>query len=221
MKPHARHPRVLPALLIAALLLFALPTGTFADEGIGIDPWGEIPQIVLSSAAAFPGEEVTLTLRAVDMVVTTSFTATVSYDPLDLIFLSSTGAEVTETAPGRLTIRYRGKTGKIADLTFALSLWADGGHSEIVSVGCDDYSILPLDGKITVKSPIVAGDVDGDGDIDLLDLTLLAQYLANFDAETGASSVGVSTGADVNGDGIVNNADLPTLAQFLANLASD
>lgn len=61
------------------------------------------------------------------------------------------------------------------------------------------------------------GDADGDGTITLIDLSHLAQYLANFDQSTGTSSVPLSRGGDCNGDGVVNLLDLSTLAAYLAN----
>jgi len=54
------------------------------------------------------------------------------------------------------------------------------------------------------------GDVNGDGEIDILDLILLRRYLADH-------PVDVAPGADVNGDGEIDILDLILLRRYLAD----
>jgi len=56
---------------------------------------------------------------------------------------------------------------------------------------------------------ILWGDVNGDGEIDILDLILLRRYLAGH-------HVDVTPGADVNGDGAIDILDLILLRRYLA-----
>ena len=61
------------------------------------------------------------------------------------------------------------------------------------------------------------GDANGDGNIDSSDVILLRNYMANYDYETGASSVTVDKGADANGDGEVGSTDVLLMRKYMAN----
>ncbi len=63
----------------------------------------------------------------------------------------------------------------------------------------------------------VYGDSNGDGVVNGRDLILLRRYLANFDDDTGTSTVEINPGADANGDGTVNGKDLILVRRYLAN----
>ena len=65
------------------------------------------------------------------------------------------------------------------------------------------------------------GEVNGDGEIDSKDVTLLRRYLANYDYDTDSSSVDVYSGADCNGDGEITSKDVTLLRRYLANLDYD
>lgn len=56
-----------------------------------------------------------------------------------------------------------------------------------------------------------------DGEIDLLDIIALRNYLANYDYDTGIPSGNIAIGADANGDGKISLLDLALLRQYLAN----
>ena len=64
---------------------------------------------------------------------------------------------------------------------------------------------------------IMYGDANGDGDVSNKDIVRLKNYLANFDDETGVSTVDLFPGADANGDGAVNNKDIVRLKNYFAN----
>jgi hypothetical protein len=56
----------------------------------------------------------------------------------------------------------------------------------------------------------VAGDIDGDNNVDLMDVNMLAKYLAGWDVTVNEKVL------DVKGDSIVNLKDLVLLAQYVA-----
>ena len=72
-------------------------------------------------------------------------------------------------------------------------------------------------GRIVVEQIFVYGDVNGDGSINLMDILLLRQHLANRDLSTNESSIAVELGADANGDGSVDLRDILLLRSYLAN----
>ena len=64
---------------------------------------------------------------------------------------------------------------------------------------------------IPVKKPEPKhGDINGDGSIDIKDVTILKQYLAKWKVSINAEN------ADVNGDGEINIKDLTLIKQFIA-----
>ena len=71
------------------------------------------------------------------------------------------------------------------------------------SVPVDPYEIL-----LIVEEQVVAGDVNGDGQVNILDLVFVAQQLGK--------SVPADSPADVNRDGVVNILDLVRVAQEFA-----
>ncbi len=64
---------------------------------------------------------------------------------------------------------------------------------------------------------VIYGDANGDDKVDLRDVVLLRQYMANYVYATGASTVQVKPGADANGDGKVDLKDVVLLRQYMAN----
>lgn len=65
-------------------------------------------------------------------------------------------------------------------------------------------------GYTVYRAAYVAGDTNDDGEVDIKDVVLLAQYLAGWNVEFNTSA------ADVTGDGVVDIRDAILLAQFLA-----
>ena len=60
------------------------------------------------------------------------------------------------------------------------------------------------------------GNANGDLGISVLDVSAIREYLANYDSETGTSSLVLASGADVNGDGKTSVEDLILLRQYFA-----
>ena len=75
------------------------------------------------------------------------------------------------------------------------------------SVPVDPYEI-----SLTVEEQVVAGDVNRDGKVNILDLVFVAQQLGK--------SVPADSPADVNGDGVVNILDLVAVARHFGNAAA-
>ena len=63
---------------------------------------------------------------------------------------------------------------------------------------------------------ILWGDADGDGVVTQDDQSLIGQYIASYNYDTGTSTVSVSQGADVNGDGKITLDDAVLISQFLS-----
>ncbi len=61
------------------------------------------------------------------------------------------------------------------------------------------------------------GDANGDGAISSKDVVRLKNYLANYNDETGTSSVELFPGADANGDGAISSKDVVRLKNYLAH----
>ena len=79
----------------------------------------------------------------------------------------------------------------------------------------DDVDVLWFEGSVFV---IAFGDVNGDGSITGMDASLVLQYAANYDDETGESTVDIPLAcADVNCDGVVSGMDASLILQYVAN----
>lgn len=78
----------------------------------------------------------------------------------------------------------------------------------------DNKDVVALKNKLNEQ--IIPGDINGDGKITEEDLQLLKEYLANYDDETGKSTVTIhKENADLNGDGEINNKDVVVLKKLL------
>ena len=80
------------------------------------------------------------------------------------------------------------------------------------------YSLYTLNNTIEVEIPNVKlGDVDGDGNIAVMDATLIQRYLAQLDVLTDAQFAA----ADVNKDLEVNVMDATTIQRFVAKIITE
>ena len=71
------------------------------------------------------------------------------------------------------------------------------------------------------KWVLIAGDINGDEEIDGRDVITLCSYLANYDYDSGISSVDIFDGADANADGFVDGRDVIIVCAYLANYDYD
>ena len=131
---------------------------------------------------------------------------------------------------GTVTIEDKTYTGEF-DITlprfsdFTCEIAADAGHTLSGITAQNDVGLsifgteLTVSGICTDNTIIIecagagrlAGDVNGDGIVNLRDSMLLQQYLADWEVEI------ITANADVNGDGIVNLLDSMLLQQYLAD----
>ena len=78
----------------------------------------------------------------------------------------------------------------------------------------DEHYASPASPALTVKTdakpPYTPGDIDGTGEVDLSDVTVMSRYLSGWDVDCNQAAL------DVNGDGRVNLNDLVHLAQYVA-----
>ena len=82
--------------------------------------------------------------------------------------------------------------------------------ADIYNVDETDIDLNVINGYVYITS-CVAGDINGDGNVNNKDITRLFQYLANWNVTVNEDAL------DVNGDGSVNNKDITRLFQYLAN----
>lgn len=71
------------------------------------------------------------------------------------------------------------------------------------------------------ENPVMYGDADGDGRINARDIVTIMKYIANYDYDTGVSTVTVAPGADADGDGRINARDIVAIMKYIANYDYD
>ena len=64
------------------------------------------------------------------------------------------------------------------------------------------------------------GDLNDDGIINILDLTLLERYVAGLSVSTPLSDIEFRRRADINGDGVINMLDVTSLEKLIAESAA-
>ena len=89
---------------------------------------------------------------------------------------------------------------------------------EVVPDVAKTYSVTVdgLSGTFVTIAPVdLIGDLNDDGVVNALDLTLLERYIAGLDVNTPLSPEEFLRRADVNGDGVVNALDLTALERLI------
>ena len=104
----------------------------------------------------------------------------------------------------RFKVSENAAQGDIADISITYN------QEDIYNIEDQDVKLNVINGSVTVLT-CVPGDINGDGSVNMRDLTRFFQYLANWDVEVNTVVL------DVNGDGNVNMRDLTRLFQYLAN----
>ena len=95
----------------------------------------------------------------------------------------------------------------------------DGVSEEELVYGCTDEEALNYDASATINygclypdepdEEELVGDVNGDGNVDILDIVTMVQMIQGSATATDA--------ADVNDDGMVNILDVVTVIQIIIN----
>ena len=105
-------------------------------------------------------------------------------------------------------------TGVIGTLTFKVDADAEEGTYTVAAYKVEGN--CTVDGTVTFEvkkaaSGRVPGDVNNDGEVDMIDSVMLDRYLADWDVTINMSN------ADVNGDGEVDMIDSVMLDRYLAD----
>ncbi len=154
---------------------------------------------------------------------------TLNYDTEALGTPTITNGEILSTMQGAVNIVFYNDTDSTADGTLATLTFTPtkAGEYEIgvtvrecTNIALDDVEVMVVNGTLTVLD-FVYGDADGNNKVNLKDAVLLATYLANYDYDTGTSSVELQLGADANGDGKINLKDAVLVATYIANYDYD
>ena len=121
-----------------------------------------------------------------------------------------TGSSITPVP----TVKFGGKTLKVGtDYNVAYTANVNPGTATLTLTGKGNFTGTAKKTYTIVKQGTVVrtpGDVNGDGSVDVKDVTILKQYLAKWNVSINASN------ADVDGDGSVTVKDLTILKQYLA-----
>ncbi len=114
------------------------------------------------------------------------------------------------------TVADRTDDGTLATLHFRVNESAEENSVHAVSISGMASNILEsqvktafTDGSVTIRS-IIYGDVNGDGEVNGLDVLRLGKFLTGWNVTLDEAA------ADVNGDGEVNGLDQLRLAKYCA-----
>jgi len=225
--------RVLIYALLVALLftnfsaIIVMPTS--AAE---LDPAANSGSIVIEEGRAQAGKSVSLNILIEDNPGLAALSITLNYDKTALTLTNIKNGEIFPTLDTGRNLFWSAdencvENGVLATLTFEVNANAekkDYTISAVLNESLDenygDVEIAVVSGKITVYD-ILYGDVNGDGEVGAADVLMLRKYMANYDYETGTSTISVQAGADANGDGDVGAADVLMLRKYMANYDYD
>lgn len=124
--------------------------------------------------------------------------------------LSTEGQAVSLAAGTVATLTFMAlDTAELGETEFNVSVQALPAYADLSDVALDVQS----NAKVTLEAAaaVLLGDVNGDEKVNIRDLVLLAQYVANQ-----PNKVIIEANADLSGDGKVNIRDVVTLAKKVA-----
>ena len=104
------------------------------------------------------------------------------------------------------------------------SVTLNPGESRVVSFEAIPHEVRiyhvvlnGLSGSFVAIAPVgLIGDLNNDGVINVLDITLLERYIAGLSVSTPLSQEEFLRRADVNGDGVVNSLDITAMERLIA-----
>ena len=176
----------------------------------------------VSSAVARAGDEVTVSVSIAENPGVMSLTLGLSYDHAKLSYIGFensgfTGWSVTDSQMAWIGSDDSFYNGEILRLKFRVLDNAPVGDA-IITLRCEagdmadshERFYIPTieEGKVTVVTTYLPGDMTGDGKVNAMDLIRLKRYLGGEDVELCADG-------DVNNDGKTNALDLIRLKRFL------
>ena len=197
-------------------------TNGVCDRCGAAEPKSEDGSIIVSTAKARAGSNVTVDISLKDNQGVSAITLAIDYDTDKLELVSHedgglTGWFVVNKAVWTSSGADSSYNGVILSLTFKVKEGVEDGTIPVtVSYSSGDIgnnneeSLFPsvVAGGVTVFS-VLPGDINGDGNVNSLDLIRLKKYIADDATELVGSG-------DVNGDGNVNSLDLIRLKKYIA-----
>jgi hypothetical protein len=153
-----------------------------------------------------------------EMTRGTNYEGDTTYYRISFADTMAKGFDTTFKAGTVMTVKFKALSA-VEDVAEAFSL---EGYI-LVSTSVTGMKEIPVNiiSRPTVEETVDYGDANGDGVVDMSDITLLMQYMANYDYDTGTSTMEVGAGADANGDGTVDMSDITLLMQYMANYDYD
>jgi len=185
------------------------------------------PKIVLESKKVVKGSEFTVTVKIENNPGFTYLEVTPTYDGVLTLVKVENGELISDFTKGKqyVWVADEDVTDDGLLMTFTFSV-ADTVEPGIYQAGfqlrtCGNYNEEAITLNIVAADieviDYVYGDATGDGVVDGFDVIRLKKYLANYDYETGTSTVEIAAGADANGDGTIDGFDVIRLKKYLAN----
>lgn len=192
------------------------------------------PTVTVSNAEAEPLESVTVNVTLEDNIAFGGIELCISFDKDELELTKIDTADTITSfiitpcenanITGDIIFAYVGLSnvtgsGKIASLTFTVKENANGVKPLNITVVEDssfvydennvmlDLSINAVSGAITVIRPVLPGDINGDGEVEVLDVLLSLNALLNGNA---------TENFDANGDGVFSLLDVLSVLKFAA-----
>ena len=130
--------------------------------------------------------------------------------------IDNTAGKITGLIAGRISEGGVSGSGSVLQVTFKAKLHGETRLAlQNFKFGSSTGEIIPAgphEIQITVEQRLPTGDVNRDGDVDILDLILVAQQLGK--------SVPANSPVDINRDGVVNIFDLTLVAQGIGGAAA-
>ena len=203
---------------------------TVIDDNTPVD--SNAPAISIDKVTSSAGKTVEVNIALKNNPGIASMKLKVSYDEAvlslqNIRYNSSIGgqSQQPQTMASPVTLNwYNGGANSEGDFVYATLVFlvkdtALAGISSITAT-YDPEDVYNLDytnvdfavqnGQITIVDHI-PGDISGDGSVNNKDLSLLFQYLSDWDVKVNEAAL------DVSGDGKVNNKDLSLLFQYLSD----
>jgi uncharacterized repeat protein (TIGR02543 family) len=189
-------------------------------------------QITVDSAKTTAGQTVQLCVKLKNNPGIAGLVFSLDYDKNALTLTNTSNGSLFDSfTPGKNFMWDSANNvtadGTLATFTFNVNENAEKGDYSIsvtvrscVNEAGEDVTLNVVGGKISVID-FKYGDANGDGNINMKDVVLLRQYIANYDYDTNTSSVTVNPGADANGDSKIDMKDVVILRQYIANYDYD
>ena len=202
------------------ILLWELAPSTTSNATVSLSP--------ASPQSPAVGEQLTFSLKIADAENVAGYQATVSYDTTAFRYVESANGDYLPSGAFFIPPVAEGDTVTLAASSLAGESDGDGTLAtltfEVIAVKASTVrltdvlltdssgssSVPQIENAEITEPPQLAEDVNRDGIVNIIDLTLVA---SNFGA-TGQNA------ADVNGDGVVNIIDLTLVAAVFGNTAS-